>query len=200
MIMRLLLHFFVCFCFIINPSMAQTEKSSEPSPNIMIHEAYAFATMPGGETGAAFMTIMNHGGIDDALIGAKSNLAKHTEIHENLIDPDDGTMMMRKIKKIDIPAKEHAVLEPKGYHIMFMKLKQPFTLDSQFPLTLIFEKSGEKQINVVVIQPGTKLSSDTIETTTHDHSHDHLHDNMAQEKEIEEGFPENSFSQESNGL
>ncbi len=143
-----------CLLLITAPALA--EEKTSLTPEITIEQAYAFATMPGGETGAAFMVIKNSGNIDDTLIKAKSDVAKITEIHENFIDPDDGTMMMRRIKNISIPAKENAVLEPKGKHIMLIKLKEPLTLDSEFPLTLIFKKSGEKIINVTVIQAGSK--------------------------------------------
>lgn len=152
----------LCLCLINAPAFAQ-ELSQEkakpaPSPDITIEQPYAFATMPGGETGAAFMILKNGGEADDSLIGAKSDVAQKTEIHENIIDPDDGTMMMRPIKNIAIPSKEEAVLEPKGKHIMLLQLKEPLTLDSKFSLTLVFEKSGEKIIDVQVIQPGTKPS------------------------------------------
>ena len=65
-------------------------------------------------------------------------------------------MMMRKIKKIVVPAKGETVLEPKGYHIMFIKLKQPLTLESEFPLTLTFKESGKTEVDVSVIPPGKK--------------------------------------------
>lgn len=135
------------------------EKEIDPNAaieNIKIHEAYAFATMPGGATGAAFMVIENLSNEDDALITASTDVAGITEIHENLIDPDDGMMMMRKIKKIDLPQGEKVTLKPTGLHVMLLKLKSPLTLDSNFPLTLTFEKAGDKIINVNVIQPGTK--------------------------------------------
>lgn len=160
-----------CLCLMVTPAFAQDEVKSDPVPEITIDQAYAFATMPGGETGAAFMTIKNNGNAGDTLIKVKGDVAKITEIHENTIDPDNGTMMMRKIENIAVPSKEEAILEPKGKHIMLIKLKEPLTLESTFPLTLVFEKSGEKIIDVDVIQPGTKPETK------------------------EEGFPDSSFTQ-----
>lgn len=124
---------------------------------IQIEKPFAFATIPGASTGAAFMIIKNKGNEADRLIGASTPLAEITEIHQNLIDPDDGRMMMRKIKGIDIPAKGQAILKPTGYHVMFIKLGGPLKIGIDVPVTLLFEKMGEIEINVPVIAPGTKL-------------------------------------------
>ena len=51
-------------------------------------------------------------------------------------------------------AGDQAILEPKGYHVMFIKLKEPFTMNAEIPVTLIFEKSGMKKINVKIMPPG----------------------------------------------
>lgn len=131
------------------------EKTDISTLPIKIENPYAFATLPGASTGAAFMVIKNK---DDAdkLISASTPFAEITEIHENLIDPDDGTMMMRKIKGLDISAKDEAILKPTGYHIMFIKLREPLTIGIDVPITLTFEKMGDLEINVPVIAPGTK--------------------------------------------
>ena len=150
---------------LLSGCLEKKSEESELTPNFDISEAYSFATMPGANTGAAFMVIENTGDVDDILIGAKSRIAKITEIHQNIIDPDDSTMMMRKIKNLDLPAGEKIILEPKGYHLMFIELKKPLTLDAKIPVTLFFEKSGMKKINVKVMPPG--MPSD------HNHNHNH---------------------------
>lgn len=122
--------------------------------NIEITDAYAFATMPGALTGAAFMQIKNISDVDDALIGVESNIAAINEIHQNMIDPDDGTMMMRKVNKIDVAAGQGVTLEPKGYHVMFIKMTEPLTLGETLPLTLIFEKAGAVSVEVKITPPG----------------------------------------------
>ena len=132
---------------------AQAEQTINP---ITIIDAYAFATPTGSKTGAAFMIIHNASTEEDYLVDVNSDVARINEIHENILDPDDGTMMMRKIKSITVPANGNAILEPPGKHIMLIKLPEPLTMDSQFPLTLVFEKSGEQKIMVDVIAPGSK--------------------------------------------
>ncbi len=131
------------------------EKVEGDALSIQIKQPYAFATLPGASTGAAFMVIQNKSD-GDRLIAAKSNIAHITEIHQNLIDPDDGRMMMRKIPTLEIPAKEEMVLQPTGYHVMFIKLKEPLTMGFEVPLTLTFEKAGDVELRAKIIAPGTK--------------------------------------------
>jgi len=107
--MQKILLTFLMLCFTV-PAMAQDKSSIE------IIQPYAFATTSAARSAAAFMVIQNNTNADDRLIEAASSISEITEIHQNLIDPDDGTMMMRKIKGLDIPANAAATLEPKGYH------------------------------------------------------------------------------------
>lgn len=143
--------------------------SQDPTAAVEISHAYGFATMPGAATGAAFMRIENTDKENDTLISATSDVAEITEIHQNLIDPDDGVMMMRKMKELDIPAKSEVVLEPKGYHIMFIKLKEPLTINSTVQMTLMFEKAGEKIVTATIIAPGT--APNYSDDKDHGHSH-----------------------------
>lgn len=141
----------------------KSQESSMPSlpaaGKIFITDAYAFATAPNANNGGAFMSIENADTVNDRLIGAKSNISKITEIHENIIDPDNGRMMMRKIKALDIPQKGSVTLQPKGYHVMFIGLNAPLKIDNSFPLTLVFEKAGEQNITVKIVAPGINPQS-----------------------------------------
>lgn len=138
------------FCLLITGCI-ETDDGS-----INVSDAYSFGTMPGAKTGAAFMTLTNKGAEKDSLIAAKSSVAEITEVHQNLIDPDDGKMMMRRIKAIALPVNEAVNLEPTGYHIMFINLKQALGIGETIPVQLVFEKSGTKTVNIQVIAPGTK--------------------------------------------
>lgn len=146
---------YLILCFAILLSGCLKEKIDPALLPVQIKEPYAFATIPGAAAGAAFMVITNKGE-EDKLLAANSKIAEFTEIHQNMIDPDDGTMMMRKVSGIVIPPKAKAVLEPTGYHIMFLKLKQPLTIGIDVPVKLAFEKAGIITVNVKVIAPGTK--------------------------------------------
>lgn len=149
------------------------EEGILPESSVTAENVFSFATMPGGTTGAVFMTIRNAGNADDRLISAIADVAETVEIHENIIDEETGTMSMRPIEGIDIPAGGEAVLEPKGNHIMLIGLKEPLTIDSNFPLTLIFEQAGEQTLDVHVVPPGKLPEGQDM---THDEHMSHHHD------------------------
>ena len=126
--------------------------------SIASQTAYAFATTPKAKTGAIFLTLKNDTDQEDSLIGVKSDLAEITEIHENLIDPDDGKMMMRRIREITIPANSSVDLTPTGYHIMLIKLKQPLKQGDQHSVTLEYKNKGTVEVDFIVTAPGKKPS------------------------------------------
>ncbi|MEM8833734.1 MAG: copper chaperone PCu(A)C [Pseudomonadota bacterium] len=113
---------------------------------------YAFETAPSQKNGAVFLTLENNTSEDIALINAESPVAEIVELHENLIDPDDGMMLMRRVKQIVTPAKTDTYLEPTGFHIMLINLEEPLTIDSTFPITLHFD-NGEKIETTVIVAP-----------------------------------------------
>ncbi|MDQ5895150.1 MAG: periplasmic copper chaperone [Actinomycetota bacterium] len=62
-----------------------------------------------------------------------------------------GTAMMgmKQVDQIDIPAGETVMLEPGGYHIMLLELKNPIEADQTIPVTLTFEKAGTIEVEAV---------------------------------------------------
>ena len=129
-----------------------TLSSSLSAGPILVSDSYARSTGPLAKAGAAYMKIMNHSKKDDRLISVYSDIAKKTELHTHL-KSDNGVMKMMHIDKgIEIGAmKEHALVRG-GEHIMFMGLKEPFENGKIIPVTLLFEKAGEVNIEVVVDQ------------------------------------------------
>lgn len=170
--------FLTCVLFFSSPALAHDGEHSE---TMIIEQPYAFSTAVNAKTGAVFMNIKNTGDTDDKLIEVTGNVAEIIELHENIIDPDDGTMMMRKIKDISIDAGSTATLDPKGKHIMLIKLNQDLQVGYQIPLTLVFEKAGEVHIIMDVIAPGTTPEKKETEVSDKDDS----------------DFPEHGFSHES---
>lgn len=138
---------------------------------IVVHDPHAYATPAGAKTAAAFFTLKNGTQMDDKLISASSTIADITEIHENLVDPDDGKMMMRKVPALDVPAGKATKLDPKGYHIMFVNLKEPLVETELFTLTLNFEKAGLKEVDVVIAPIGGAKKSH--KSHKDDDGHDH---------------------------
>ena len=119
---------------------------------IMIDHPWARATPGRARNGAAFMTLMNHGGSDDRLVGASGEVADRVELHTHI--HENGVMKMRPSGPIAIPAGGEAMLKPGSFHVMMIGLKAPLVEGETFPLTLSFEKSGTVTIEVKVESVG----------------------------------------------
>ncbi|QGX97256.1 copper chaperone PCu(A)C [Roseovarius faecimaris] len=117
---------------------------------IEIHDPYARASSPTASSGAAFMMIHNNGTEDDRLVSVASPVAKRVELHTHEEDAN-GVMSMRHVEDgFAVPAGGMIMLQRGGHHVMFMGLNTPFEQGNTVPLTLVFEKSGEMEIEVPV--------------------------------------------------
>lgn len=113
-------------------------------------------TRPGQPAAGAFVEIENKGRSGDRLVGLTLDkaVAARGEIHT--MSMDGGTMTMRQIPGLDIPADGKARLAPGGNHLMLIGLPQPLTAGQTVSLTLQFEKAGAVPLQFVVV-PRDKL-------------------------------------------
>ena len=98
------------------------------------------------------MTLQNAGSTADRLLKAESPVAANAELHTHVKDGD--AMRMRPVNDVPVPAGGTTKLEPGGYHIMLIGLKQPLKEGERLPLTLTFEKAGKISIDVPVQKAG----------------------------------------------
>jgi copper(I)-binding protein len=116
---------------------------------LQIVQPWTRATPGGAQAGGGFMKLVNGGGTADRLISARSAAADRVEIHEMRME--GSIMRMRELEKgLELPAGATVELKPGGYHIMFMGLKAPFAQDARVPITLVFEKAGTVDVEMVV--------------------------------------------------
>ncbi len=115
---------------------------------MVITNPLSFETAEGQKVGAALMTLQNTSADDDKLIKASAPICGHVELHT--MAEENGIMRMREIPKIDVPKGETVALTHDGLHLMLMDLKAPLKAGQVFPLTLVFEKAGEKTVEVKV--------------------------------------------------
>jgi copper(I)-binding protein len=140
--------------------------ATEQTASVTAESATAYATADGMTTGAVFLTLNNQSGEADRLIGARSTNAASVEMHESTTG-EDGTMMMRKIEGIDVPAGQSVTLTPDGRHIMLMGLTAPLKEGESFDLVLDFEKGADVTVPVSVTAPGA--GSSATAPAGHDH-------------------------------
>jgi len=121
---------------------------------LRIDHPYATPTVAGAANGAAYLRgIRNTGDQADRLIGATTPAARTVEIHRSVVDAQN-VMRMRAVDGVDLPAKGEVQLRHGGeHHLMLIGLKQPLKDGDRFPMTLRFEKAGEREVMVWVQTP-----------------------------------------------
>jgi periplasmic copper chaperone A len=117
----------------------------------VVSDAWARATPPGVDVGAAYLTITG-GSASDRLVAASTERA--TMVHLHAAEESNGIATMRPVDAVPVPAGKRVVLAPKGTHIMLMGLKRPLVAGETFPLALRFEGSGEQVVQVKVRAAG----------------------------------------------
>ena len=117
----------------------------------VVSQAWARATPPGVEVGAAYLVITG-GSRDDRLVGASTGRASMTHLHD--VAEEGGVARMRAVEAVAIPARQKVTLAPKGLHVMLMGLEAPLVADEEFTLTLQFAESPPQAVKVRV-RPAT---------------------------------------------
>jgi copper(I)-binding protein len=132
---------------------------------LRIDHPYATPTPPGAANGAAYLRgIRNTGDQPDRLVGASTPVARTVEIHRSVIDAQN-VMRMRAVDGITLPPQSEVRLRHGGeHHLMLIDLKAPLKYGERFPMTLRFEKAGEREVMVWVQQPRDAAG-------THEHRH-----------------------------
>lgn len=121
---------------------------SQPA-GLEVENAWTRDTVGGTANAAVFMVISSP--TSDRLIGASTPVAKKTDLMTMV--GGSGAMEMKYLKAIDIPAGTTVSLNPSGLHVWLAELYQPLKAGQTFPLTLKFEKAGERRVIVSTIQP-----------------------------------------------
>ena len=116
--------------------------------SLHISAPWARATAGVVRNGVAYLTIVNRGPQADRLVGVASPVARKAALHSHIFD--GGIAKMRPVKAVVAEPGKPAVLKPGGLHIMLMGLKAPLVAGTRFPLTLVFERAGEIEVEVVV--------------------------------------------------
>ena len=110
-------------------------------------DAWVRGTVPAQKSTGAFVTLRS---TDDArLVGVATAIAKSAEIHESGMS--GGTMRMRAVDSVALPAGRRIELKPGGYHVMLLGIAKPLGAGDKVPLTLTIEGPGGRRSTVEVI-------------------------------------------------
>jgi len=122
---------------------------------VSVSAPWTRATVPQQRATGMFMQLK--AAQDMTLVGARSDAAEHTEIHEMVMEGD--VMKMREIKQVALPAGQAVEFKPGGLHVMFLDLKQQVRAGDSLPVTLTFKDAQGKEQTTRVDVPVRALNA-----------------------------------------
>ena len=134
-------------------SLARCTGTTPPSAVSALTVSDAWVRITGGpaEPAAAYLTIANHGAIDDALVSASSPLASSVAVHQSSMD-SSGMMGMEPVARLDCPIGGTVAFAPGGYHLMISGLTAQLRTGDSLELDLVFEHAGTIVVQAQVRQ------------------------------------------------
>jgi copper(I)-binding protein len=134
--------FFAAMAFAIS-------QGSYAQDSLSIEHVWARSTPSSSQNGAVYLTIHNQGTQADRLLSAQTPQAARTQLHRSKMN--NGVMQMREeVGGVALAAGQTVTFAPGGLHVMLMGLAQPLKSGTHFPLTLHFDKAGERRVEVEV--------------------------------------------------
>lgn len=113
---------------------------------ITVKDAWVRGTVPAQTATGAFMKLYS---TEEAkIVAASSPAAKVVEIHEMAMK--GGTMQMRALAVLPLPAKKVVELKSGGYHLMLMELAKPLSKGDTVPITFTIEDAAGKRTQLEV--------------------------------------------------
>lgn len=139
---------------------------------IELTDPWTRATPPGAKVAGGYITIMNKGEMADRLIGGSATFADRVEIHEMSMAGD--VMKMRPLEDgLEIAPGAMTALEPGGYHIMFIGLKEGLTEGEKHSVRLSFKQAGDIEVVFEVAAMGARSNAHEGHMKGEDHMHGH---------------------------
>ncbi|MGB1106385.1 MAG: copper chaperone PCu(A)C [Alphaproteobacteria bacterium] len=132
------------------------------------------ATAPGMTATGGYLTIHNHSGEADRLVGVTADFAAKAEIHTMI--HENGVMKMRALRDgIEIPAGGMVELAPGGLHLMLMGLTRTLQAGQMLEVELTFASGKTRRLSAHVKRPDDIAVGDGGVSGGHNHSQSHSH-------------------------
>ncbi|WP_408004400.1 copper chaperone PCu(A)C [Pseudomonas arcuscaelestis] len=138
------------------PAMAETS----------VTDAWVRATVAHQQSTGAFMVLT--ASTDSKLVDVQSPVAEIVQVHEMTMHND--VMGMKQVHSVHLPAGKAVSLDPNGYHVMLIKLKQQIKEGEQVPLTLVVEDAKGQKQTLQIQAPVRALNAEAMHG-----GHDHMH-------------------------
>lgn len=128
---------------------------------LTVNRPYIVATPKTAKSAAGYFSVTNAGSEADRLISIESD--PRGALHETSTD-GNGVTKMSEVEGIDLAPGESVTLRPRGMHVMFMGLTEPFLIGATLPAKLVFEKAGPVDVTFTVQSRAETLSITPAET------------------------------------
>jgi copper(I)-binding protein len=154
-----------------DPAAAAASPTSAVTSTVVVGDPWVRATNGSEDPSmtGAFMTLDNPGTEPVTLVSASSSVARTTELHEMAMV--DGAMSMQAVDDgIVLEAGRGKVLEPGGFHVMLMGLRDALAPGDEVDLSLVFS-DGSTQDLVVPVKAFTEEEGHYHAPGTGDHDH-----------------------------
>ena len=119
------------------------DAAADPARQAQVRDAWVRPAGQ-GEMSAAYFVIRNGGPSPLRLVGADSDVAARTELHQTV--QEGSTSRMEHVHAVEIPAGQEVSFRPGAYHVMLMDLRRDLNPGDTVKLTLEFE--GESSVEV----------------------------------------------------
>ncbi len=127
-------------------TLAQQSKSR--NSDIQIQKTWARPAVKYANS-ALYFVIENRGGKIDTLIGAQSNIAEETEVHESF-KKDNDKIGMRPAGRIAIKPKSEFEFKPGGFHVMLLGVLKDLKIGDKIEAVLLLKYAGKIKVKAEV--------------------------------------------------
>ena len=151
-----------CMCIAISCLAAASVQAQ-----VTVTNAWVRATVPQQKATGAFMQL--NAAKDTSLVSISSSVSAAAEVHEMSVEND--VMKMRQVPALALPAGKTVALQPGGFHVMLLDLKQPARAGDTVLLTLVFAGKDGKRETLQVKAPVRALNSAAVPAAASEHKH-----------------------------
>ncbi|MBX9457388.1 MAG: copper chaperone PCu(A)C [Rhizobium sp.] len=127
--------------------------------DLTIKRAWSRVAPLGAPVLGGYLSIKNDGGEADRLLAVSSPISDNVQIHSSAVK--DGVATMRQVTDgVAIPSGETVEFEPGELHLMLLNPKSRPGEGEKIPLTLVFEKAGPLDVELVVARSPPEVANE----------------------------------------
>lgn len=121
--------------------------AAQAAGSVTVSHAWARATVPGQEVGAAYMDLKSADAAQ--VVKVESPAAGAVEIHS--MKMQNGVMEMRMLETLPLQAGQVVKLEPGGLHLMLFDLKAPLRAGEEITVQLHVRRGAKTELVKVAV-------------------------------------------------